>query len=311
MGQGMSEKKRKQLIELAVDIQQNPVVKYEDRTYVARELVQLTLPHRQPAKVNNQVPPVWTRRNGDLTLIVKPGYQVDQASGEINCLGYPSGAIPRLLIFWLNSEVVKHKTLRVELDGSYNEFLRRIGFDPRTGGGVRGDAKRVAREAQRLFRSTISFEHATDNARTWVDMPVAQKGSVWWDVKKPDQENLFTSWIELGEDFYNCLIQNPVPLDSRILSYFRASPLGLDISAWLSHRIFSAEMKGQPSKITWHQMLGQFGAGYNCPKNFKKSAKPIFEKLKVLVPKLGVEVVSGGITISPNGQLLSNERSYS
>lgn len=304
----MSDKKSKQLIDLAVEIQSNPVVKYEDRTYVARELVQLTLPHRQPAKVNNQVPPIWTRRNGDLSLIVKPGYQVDPKVGEVRCLGYPSGAIPRLLIFWLNSEVVKNKTRRIELDGSYNEFLRRIGFDPRTGGGVRGDAKRVALEAQRLFRATISFEHASDRSRSWVDMPVAPKGSVWWDVKKPEQDNLFSSWIELGEDFYNCLVGNPVPLDSRILSYFRSSPLGLDISAWLSHRVFTASMTGQSSKITWYQMLGQFGSGYNCPKNFKKSAKPIIEKLKVLVPKLGVELVTGGIEISPKGQMLSNPK---
>lgn len=41
----------------------------KDTAYMARELVQCTLPHKNPGDQK----PVWTRRNGSLTLAIQPG----------------------------------------------------------------------------------------------------------------------------------------------------------------------------------------------------------------------------------------------
>ncbi len=43
----------------------------KDAAYLARELVQASLPHSNPGDV-----PLWTRRNGDITLAIQPGVNI-------------------------------------------------------------------------------------------------------------------------------------------------------------------------------------------------------------------------------------------
>jgi hypothetical protein len=43
----------------------------KDAAYLARELVQASLPHSNPVDI-----PLWTRRNGDVTLAIQPGINI-------------------------------------------------------------------------------------------------------------------------------------------------------------------------------------------------------------------------------------------
>ena len=54
--------------------------------------------------------------------------------------------------------------------------------------------------------------------------------------KQPAQQDLFASWVELGEKFYEAIIARPVPLDMRTLQALKSSSLALDIYAWLAYR---------------------------------------------------------------------------
>ena len=73
-------------------------------------------------------------------------------------LRYPYGTIPRLLLFWMNTEAVKTKSRRLELGHNLSDFIRAVGPDPNTGGGVRSDARRLRNQMERLFRTIISFQ---------------------------------------------------------------------------------------------------------------------------------------------------------
>ena len=64
----------------------------KEAAYMARQLVQITLPHKNPGDV-----PAWSRRNGNLTLTIRPGWN----SKKQEVYGYPYGTIPRLLLFWI------------------------------------------------------------------------------------------------------------------------------------------------------------------------------------------------------------------
>ena len=59
----------RRLVEAAAGIMGAPVPIDRDRAFLARPLVQATLPHSDPGDV-----PVWTRTNGRLTLVVRPYY---------------------------------------------------------------------------------------------------------------------------------------------------------------------------------------------------------------------------------------------
>lgn len=208
-------------IDAAVAIQEQPD-EYE-LAFMARQLVQCTLPHTNPGDT-----PRWLRRNGHLTLVIQPGWDAKKDAS----FGYPYGTIPRLLLFWLNTEALQTKSRRIELGNSLADFMRQLGLDP-SRGGKRSDSHRLKDQMQRLFRARISFdtteEVADGEVDRWVDMQVAPKGQLWWDHKQPLQDDLFHSFIELGEDFFRAITAAPVPVDMRALQALKRSPLALDL----------------------------------------------------------------------------------
>ena len=178
------------LIEAAMALREQP--DDIELAFMARQLVQCTLPHTNPGQV-----PRWLRRNGHSVLIVQPGWDARTDTS----IGYPYGSIPRLILFWLNTVAVQTKSRRIELGRSLSEFMRQLGLDP-SRGGARSDSRRMKDQMQRLFRARISFESSEQlpqgDLDRWLDMQVAPRGQLWWDHKQPLQDDLFESWIELG-----------------------------------------------------------------------------------------------------------------
>src|ERR1700733_11387232 len=156
-----------------------------DLAFMAKHLVQVTLPHRDPGDV-----PFWSRTNGDLTLVIART-QVNEEANQL--IGYPYGTIPRLLLYWITREAVRSKSRRLELGGSLSEFMREVGLNPNNGTGKRSDAHRLREQMSRLFASSISFQYGkTSGSRAgkrWLNMPVSRGGQLWWDPKDPNQSN--------------------------------------------------------------------------------------------------------------------------
>ncbi|WP_200247937.1 replication protein RepA [Lamprobacter modestohalophilus] len=123
------------LIEAADEIEQDQPSE-QDAAYLARELVQCTLPHKDPGNV-----PLWKRNNGNLTLAIQPGYEIQTSE----TYGYPDGTIPHLLLFWITTEALRKQNQRLELGNSLAGFMRELGLDP-SRGGARSDSHRL-REA--------------------------------------------------------------------------------------------------------------------------------------------------------------------
>lgn len=290
------------LIEAAVEIGQRPPSEQE-AAFIARELVQCTLPHKNPG--NDK--PVWSRQNGSLSLIVQQGY--DNTGKPY---GHPYGIIPRLLLFWMNTEALRTQNRRLELGASLASFMTELGLNPKTGGGKRGDARRLQDQMQRLFRSRISFEKNVVRAvkgkggkierqcgHSWLSMEVAPEGELWWDERNPDQATLWGSWIELGDKFYSAITASPVPVDICALKALKRSPLALDLYAWLTHEAYRAHKSGQARFVAWPLLMEQFGTDYSDPKDFGKYARVALGKIEPLYPGLRLGSLRGGVQIEP------------
>jgi hypothetical protein len=285
---------RLQFIEAAAEIIENPTK--PEAAFLARQLVLCTLPHADPGDV-----PIFTRRCGAVTLTLVP--YLDRRTGKT--IGYPFGSIPRLLLFWITTEAVQKKTRRLELGRSLADFMRAIGLNPDTGGGKRSDAKRLAEQARRLFRSTISFEASEEDGEAireaWDDMQVAPRGEFWWSKASPEQAALWGSWIELSEGFYNAITAAPVPFDMRALRALKRSPLALDLYAWACYTAFAIIAKQlEPQFVSWKRLLRQFGAGYADSDDFKRKAKVGLRKVAAVYPGLAIQTKPGGFTIHAN-----------
>ena len=116
-----------------------------EAAYLARELVQCTLPHRNPGKVNG-----WKRSNGNFHLVCSH-HSIPKLWNRWACLTAQSA----FDLLWIVTEAVRTKNPHLKLGDTLNDFLREIGLDPNTGRGKRGDATRVKDQMMKLLRCRI------------------------------------------------------------------------------------------------------------------------------------------------------------
>jgi hypothetical protein len=290
-------------LEAVVQVRQQPVPAKNQISFIAKEFVQVNLPHADPGDVK-----IWKRTNGRLTLSIRPGWDHDNDKP----LGYPYGTLPRLLLFWLTGEVLRTKSRRIFLGETLTQFLRELGLDPEHGG-ERGYAVRLKDQMERLFRATISFEmrEKKEDAdlrerKSWIDMQIATDGELWWHPRE-DERIDWQSWIELSEKFYQAILRSPVPVDSRVLIAFKNTALGLDLYSWLAYKLYQINKDGKRQFITWESLSLQMGSDYADVKNFKRKIKEALNKIQILYPSLKIEYPKGGVMIYP-GSLFVPEK---
>jgi hypothetical protein len=288
---------RARIIAASSEIREQPDA--VEKAYMARQLVQCTLPHSDPGNV-----PLWSRRNGNAILTIQQGSK----RGEL--LGYPSGTLPRLLLFWLVTEAVRGKKRRIHLGNHLAAFMRDLGLDP-SRGGPRSDVARLKDQAERLFRARISFERATldETAEVieeqWVDMPIGAETQIFfWEEApgnpvNPFQMSLLENWVELGEKFFEAITAYPVPADMRALRALKNSALALDLYVWATYRVYLANRKGCAPFIPWGSFMRQMGCNYASVKDFKRHALAAFKNVREVYPTLNISQRRGGFFIHP------------
>lgn len=265
-----------------------------DLAFMARPFIQVTLPHSDPGPQ-----PFWTKRNGRFAMTITP-YR--DPGGQAR---YPYGSIARLLLFWIVTEAKRTQSRRLDLGPSMNEFMRKVGFNPETGGGKRGDARRV-----RLHMLALIWAHIviSDGTESWFNMPLADAGQVWWSHASPDQHSLFGSFIILGEAFFQSIHRNAVPVDRRVLEQLRRSPMALDLYTWTAFRVFTLE--GRSKFISWPRLSEQLGADYADMGNFQRAVRrhlrrvaEFYTGLRYSLEKGGVRLLRSLPAVPPRGSL--------
>lgn len=247
--------------------------------FISRALTQATLPHR-PIKGNE-----FTRSNGNFTLsIMSP-----------SIIGLPYGNIPRLLVSWVTSEAVRVRCPELELGPSLSHFMRELGLIP--SGGKWGGITRLREQMTRLFASSVTCIYE-DNHRTGIyGVKIVTEARLWWDPKSPDQIPLWKSSLKLGADFYNEIINNPIPIDMRALKALKRSPMALDIYCWLTYRMSYLRKKVE---IPWPALQMQFGADYGRTIDFKINFLKQLQSVLVVYPEAHVDEGGQGLLLKPS-----------
>lgn len=247
--------------------------------FVARALAQATLPHRKAEGAH------FERRNGNFTLTLLAPPRV----------GLPYGSVPRLLLAWLSTEAVKTRSRELELGDSMSAFMRELDLVPT--GGRWGSIGRLKDQTRRLFSSTISAVYEGDDRTAILTQPIADKATLWWDPKAPDQAALWRSTVTLSAAFYQELIEHPVPVDLRAIKALKRSPLALDIYVWATYR---ASYARKASTIPWAALAMQFGSDYGRLRAFKAAFLAELAKVAVIYPALRFESTEEGLVVSPS-----------
>jgi hypothetical protein len=247
--------------------------------FMARAMVQATLPHSKVA--GNE----FTRVNGNYSLsIMAP-----------SSIGLPYGTIPRLLLAWLTTEAVKTKSRELELGDSLSGFMAELDMMPT--GGRWGSITRLKDQSRRLFASSITAVYENGPGFAVINQAVADKAQFWWDNKHPEQAGLWKSTVTLSENFFNEVIDRPVPIDMRAIRALKKSPMALDIYSWLTYRMSYLK---SPTVVSWAGVAMMLGSSYAELRDFKKYFLRELRKVLLVYPNANVEVLPDGLRIKPS-----------
>ena len=257
--------------------------------YMARLLVQVTMPHSRPETDRHM------RTNG--------GFTIQMLAGDAN-LGLPYGSTPRLILAWMTTEAVKTQSPTLHLGTSFNEFLQQIGLvapGACGSGGKRGVRTYALRQAMALFNAIVSWNYADAQNYRGNNVPIASEYRLAWDPLRGDQRTLWDSTVTMGEAFFKEVTARPVPVDFRALKLFRRSPMRLDIYSWLTYRMSYLE---RATTIPWEALQGQFGADYPLDaqglRNFKKAFLEHLKLVRVVYHDASIEQTETGLLLKPS-----------
>ena len=263
--------RKRSLLDEAMQIEQEEVVRAGAVGYMARTLVQVTLPHTDPKTL------YYERTTGRLTLAVR-GHK---------SYGIPFGTIPRLLLAWMCTEAVVTKDPTLQLGHSAKEFAEKLTLY--TGG---TDMKRLRNQCLALARAVISVDEndPQNSGLAFADIKLAKHGFFFWSAKDPEQQGLWESRLTLTDEFFEAVTTRPVPMDLGVFRALGKSPLAMDIYTWLTYRMFLLRVSGRTEAlIPWIGLKYQFGAGYADDKqgveNFKKNFKIQLRKVLRYYPE--------------------------
>lgn len=248
--------------------------------FMARLLTLCALPRRSRGDERQYI-----RRNGPYTMIVT-------ATGKP---GLPFGTLPRLLLAWICTEVVRTGSARLRLGATLAEFMRELGIRSRSGG-VRGDRTRLRDQIERLFNASIRLSYQGKGVTRSVASMIADQSELWWRVESPETMSLMGSTVVLGKGFCQEILRRPVPVDMVTLRALRRCPLGLDLYLWLTYATFKLN---RPRRITWPVLYRQFAdePSEHYDKNevqmFRRRALRELRKIKTAWPTLNYRVEVG------------------
>lgn len=280
----------------------------EELVYMPSQLVQCTFPHDDPGVV-----PAWSRSTPWLTVTFQPGYRIDSKTRQPECIGYPYGTVPRLLMFYVMTEAERMKNRQeltdeqrrtIYLGSSLNKFMLNIGLNPDNGAGKRSDKRRLKNQVERFMRVRINFDqpHSSGDGYAFADTLISERGQFWWTAKHDDQEGLFQSYIVLSEGFYRQVMQTCVPLDMLALRALKNSCLHLDLYAWCLYRAYTLTRGrgGKPVTIGWQSFMMQLGSSYQHIRQFRNRVQKELAVVSPFLKHMKVEATQRGMTVYPS-----------
>jgi hypothetical protein len=275
------------ILSLTQAIHSECVVDADALGFMAKMLVQTTLPHRaQPGKD-------YTRSDGDVTLSIT----------DLAGAGLPYGAYPRLILVWMTTEALRTGERKLELGRSLSTFMGQLGLQ--CTGGHWGTIPRFRGQMERLFGAAISTRwrrhQGSQSHAGGCNLVLAEEFDLWWTPQKLPQAGLAQSSVTLSQRFFEQLIEAPVPLDLRAIKALKRSPLSLDLYAWATRRVSYLK---RPLSISWASFQFSFGADYaDTPQGrsrFRGNAIEALGRVKGVYPQLKIEVQRDGVLLYPS-----------
>lgn len=225
------------------------------------------------------------RRDGNHTLIIKPGTKMKMVDGELveTSIGVPYGPLARIIMIYIMTQAVKTKKPHIFLGNSLSAFLRRMGIGSVTSGGPRGTRSLVLDQLERLMACQFTFRKDSPAAVEIADegRGAKRKGGKAKQVRAfavsdvrmvthyggvSEGKNEFVCEFVLSDVFFDNLVDHAVPFNERAIAAIRSSATQLDLYTFLAMRLPRIQ-DGEEVILTWEQLKVHLG---NDSKNLFK-----------------------------------------
>jgi hypothetical protein len=254
-------------------------------TYQHTVLCQVSLPYANPGELSE-----WDRSQGAVSLKVYAGEVHEPESRKWIRLGLPFGPKPRLVLAYLNSYALRHRTPEIDVGNSLTEFVKDLGLCS-DGRSIRTVKEQLARLSAAEIRMALAFE---DQVRQ-VNTHIVDEFDLWFP-KDERQRVLWPSRVVLDARYYHSLTEHAVPLDRGTLGRLADSALALDVYAWLAQRLYRIR-HDRPALIPWTALKAQFGSGYGRIRDFRARFRATLGRVLAEYRTARVEVDGRGLTL--------------
>lgn len=232
-----------------------------DIGYTTPLWAQFALPHRDPGEV-----PFWSTRNRGLELVITPGTRMDENGNRVSA-GYPWGRVPRAMLTFMATQAVRTDSPHIQLGEGRRDFFRKVGI-------ARGSAAREKTTFQlveSLAAANVKLEETKKGSGDswgyrWRRLTFVDGLQLWMNDEKDAGAPLWGSTVRLSDEFFETIVNAPMPLLLEDLRMLGASTMAHDIYLWLTYRMHQLE---KPQRITYEQLRQQFGTNYAQMRDFR------------------------------------------
>jgi len=275
-GNGLSTVQKRQIeSHLSINFDRGEI---EDAAFQHSVLCQAFLPYRDPGDQR-----LWDYRQGKARLLLKAGEVYDPKSSQWETVGLPYGARARLILAHINTQAVRTQNPLVDVENSLSAFIKKLGLyrEGKTIAMIKEQLRRIA-----ASNISLAFEVSSQQViQTRFDII---KTFDLWFPKDERQKVLWTSTIQLSDDYFKSLLEHAVPLDERALAALAHNALAIDIYTWLAQRLHRVEKE---DFVAWQNLKEQFGGGYDRMDKFKSVFRDTLKKALLQYPEAKVEEI--------------------
>ena len=80
--------------------------------------------------------------------------------------------------------------------------MQQLGIESNSGES-RGDRTRLRTQIDRLFHAHLDLIYQDSEKKISTGGRIAPKTVFWWDYHRPDQQTLWKSWVEIGQELFD------------------------------------------------------------------------------------------------------------
>lgn len=243
--------------------------------------------------------------------------EIKTAEGTVNVYspnGLPYGKYPRLIMAYIITRAVDHaakvrdgkmtidEARRIPLGKSMNGFLEAIGVSSRGTGGASGNLIKIRDQIIRLAGSMVTAQTDDGIHAAGRNTQIVEDWNLWLNPEQPDQKLSVESTITLTSQFFQHIVDAPIPIDLDVLRELN-KPRAIDLYVWLTVKNYWLRRSNRDSFLfSWEMIAQSFSPKElktsNDLAHFRTDLKKAMSDVVSAWPGANVEVTADGVHVS-------------